>query len=188
MIVFKSVFLVLLTHDLCAMNLCADEPDVLRERVQQAIERGLPLVIDAAGRYPEHRQCFACHHQTLPMLAVKQSHGAGFQTEENFIDRQWSFAKRSLDEHLEKQQQGERIPGTSATATFGLWTAWLSGAEEGETAHNLRRYLAQKQHEQGWWKPPSDRPPSGGNRLTLTIPNTGGALRVLEVRVRCAGK
>ena len=39
--------------------------------------RGLALVQKAAANYPNHRTCFSCHHQTLPMLAVVAARGWG---------------------------------------------------------------------------------------------------------------
>ena len=47
------------------------EPDDVRE----AEARAMRLVRKAADSYPEHRECFSCHHQTLPMLAMVAARG-----------------------------------------------------------------------------------------------------------------
>src|SRR5688500_3056935 len=47
----------------------AGEPPKLSE-LRSAASRGLELVKRAAANYPSHRECFSCHHQTLPMLAM----------------------------------------------------------------------------------------------------------------------
>jgi len=39
-----------------------------REKLTDAVTRGVRLLEKAAKNYPEHRDCFACHHQTLPLL------------------------------------------------------------------------------------------------------------------------
>src|SRR5262245_62036806 len=48
-----------------------------REQVFKAIERGLAVVQKGARNYPSHRKCFACHHQTMPLLGLTEAQGAG---------------------------------------------------------------------------------------------------------------
>ncbi len=58
----------------------------LRERITAAVARGLPLVEKAAARYPEHRKCFSCHHQTLPMLAVVAARSSSLPADAGVLD------------------------------------------------------------------------------------------------------
>src|SRR5262245_29670662 len=44
---------------------------IAQEVLRKAAGRGLKVVEKAARSYPEHRDCFSCHHQTLPMLAME---------------------------------------------------------------------------------------------------------------------
>src|SRR5262245_24088373 len=60
----------------------------LRQRITAALERGLPLVEKAAARYPEHRKCFSCHHQTLPMLAIVSARHAGMTVDTALLEAQ----------------------------------------------------------------------------------------------------
>src|SRR5262245_31624812 len=51
----------------------ADEPVAPSPLVvREAVAKGATLVMGAASRYPEHRTCFSCHHQTMPMLAIAE--------------------------------------------------------------------------------------------------------------------
>ena len=45
--------------------------------VRNAVEGGLRIVQRAAQNYPNNRDCFSCHHQTLPMLAMHEASEAG---------------------------------------------------------------------------------------------------------------
>src|SRR5882724_824705 len=52
------------------------------ERIAGAVKLGMPLAEKAASNYPEHRKCFSCHHQTLPMLSMVSARHAGNQVDE----------------------------------------------------------------------------------------------------------
>src|SRR5438874_1361182 len=62
----------------------ADEPptDDSRQKIVAAVERGVGIVEKAARNYPMHRKCFACHRQTLPLLAVHEAREAHLRTDD----------------------------------------------------------------------------------------------------------
>src|SRR5258708_203920 len=59
-------------------TLWADERSIStdRQKIAAAVERGVALVEKSARSYPTHRKCFACHHQTMPLLAIGESRKA----------------------------------------------------------------------------------------------------------------
>src|SRR5258708_37054711 len=57
-------------------------------RIVEAMKRALPIVETAAESYPYHRECFSCHHQTLPMLAMIEVSGRGLETNANLLAEQ----------------------------------------------------------------------------------------------------
>ena len=58
----------------------APDPDAGAAKIREAVSRGLGLVRTAAENYPNHRDCFSCHHQTLPMLAIVTARAAGWRS------------------------------------------------------------------------------------------------------------
>src|SRR5688500_15671420 len=68
--------------------LMAEEPRVTSERLREAAQSGLPLVQQAAKRYPDNRQCFTCHHQTLPALAMVAAKVKGLPIDEEIFAQQ----------------------------------------------------------------------------------------------------
>ena len=56
------------------------------KRIDDAITRGLAVVQKAAQNYPSHRQCFSCHHQTLPLLAMDEAQAAGFDLDDEVAE------------------------------------------------------------------------------------------------------
>src|SRR5262249_38730971 len=52
------------------------------EAIHAAIDRGLPLLIKASAReYPRHRDCFSCHNQAVPAIALDLARRHGFAVE-----------------------------------------------------------------------------------------------------------
>ena len=47
-------------------------PNTVQSQIQTAVRRGLSVAEKAAANYPNHRNCFSCHHQTLPMLRSEE--------------------------------------------------------------------------------------------------------------------
>ena len=58
--------------------------------VESATRRGLMLVTRAASNWQQHKTCFSCHHQTLPMLTAVTAQPAGFTP----LDSAWLKAHR----------------------------------------------------------------------------------------------
>jgi hypothetical protein len=57
--------------------------------VRAAAPKALPLILKSTGDYPESRDCFSCHHQAVPVLALSPVHceGAGVRRPNNVDQR-----------------------------------------------------------------------------------------------------
>jgi len=113
--------------------------------LELAVQRGLSRVTLAATNWQENQSCFSCHHQTLPMLAARESELVGF-----VIDRQWlkSQATTSLayfEERTEDMNAGDHVPGGAATTGFGFWAISLDDRPSDDTTTSMVRYLLQIQ-------------------------------------------
>src|SRR5437588_7178134 len=53
-----------------------------------AVARALPLVQKAASNYPKNRNCFSCHHQTLPMVAMVAAREGGATVDDKLLHGQ----------------------------------------------------------------------------------------------------
>ena len=40
------------------------------QEIRSAVEQSLPLIARSAKEYTGHRDCFSCHHQALPVVAL----------------------------------------------------------------------------------------------------------------------
>src|SRR6476620_1360906 len=46
--------------------------------IRAAVAKALPLIQKGAAGHMEHRTCFACHHQAVPILAMTTARARGF--------------------------------------------------------------------------------------------------------------
>ena len=141
----------------------------LPARIRASIERGLPLVQNAARRYPENRECFSCHHQTLPMLAMRTAREAGFEIDRELLDAQLAFTSESLQTRIEPLKEGKNIGGRAMTVSYALWTWQIAEGQSDEVTAAMVTYLLKAQESNGSWRPPSNRPPLEESSVTCTV-------------------
>jgi N-acyl-D-amino-acid deacylase len=144
-------------------------PGPSAERLRQAVERGLKVVAKAARSYPEHRSCFSCHHQTLPVLAMVSARDRGLPADIQLLELQADFTHASFTKHIRDMNRGKGIGGTSMTVGYGLWTLHLLGRERDETTAAMVAYLLLNQESDGRWRRYTSRPPLEDSDLTCTV-------------------
>ncbi len=133
------------------------------------IERGLELVQEAARRYPEHRDCFSCHHQTLPMLAMVTARDRGFAIDNALLTEQAQFTHEFYTSRINSVREGKGVGGRGMTAGYALWALDLADHSRDETTDALVQYLAKTQSEEGRWKKQTMRPPLEETDITATF-------------------
>src|SRR5262245_39251919 len=124
-----------------------------------ALVRGLPLVQKAAENYPKHRNCFSCHHQTLPMLAMVTARKHGLAIDEPLLQAQAEFSHKSFRESHEDLRAGRGVGGRALTVGYALWALKLAEWKPDETTAALVSYLLKTQHTDGYWTGQAVRPP-----------------------------
>src|SRR5438093_11822948 len=112
---------------------------VSRELLTDAVVRGLRVIERAARNYPEHRDCFACHHQTVPLAAMREARRIGLKVDEVLFDDTVKFVRRYFEGRLEELEQGRGIPGRAFMVGYGAWAfEWA----DVNMPHDLRRAMA----------------------------------------------
>ena len=129
------------------------------ERIAAALKLGLPMVQKAATRYPDHRKCFSCHHQTLPLLAMTSGRASGATIDETVLKTQAEFTQASFQKQKEDLLAGKGIGGKAMTVGYGLWALRLANWPADEITEAMVEYLLKTQSEDGHWELHSIRPP-----------------------------
>jgi N-acyl-D-amino-acid deacylase len=136
---------------------------------RQAVKRGVALVEQAAARYPEHRQCFSCHHQTLPLLAMTAARQRGVKIDNEILKSQDAFTHASFAGRLDSLKEGTGIGGRSMTVAYGLWTFSIVERPADEVTAAMVGYLLKNQKEDGHWAMQTMRPPLEESHLMCSV-------------------
>jgi hypothetical protein len=159
---------ILLSLQILASRPPANEPGPSPDQVRAAVTRGLPLLLKSAAQYTDHRQCFACHHQALPVLALTVAKSRGFDVADEDIQKQLEFTAESLDKGRAGYVKGKGQGGQADTAGYALFTLDVGGWDADDTTSAVAEYLLQRDADHGYWKTTSRRPPSEASPFTTT--------------------
>ncbi len=154
---------------LCCHSLFAANDSIPPATIRTAVANGLQIVQKAARNYPEHRDCFSCHHQTLPMLAMDLAGQRGLAIDRKLIQSQAEFTWNTFNERRERLAKGKGIGGAAMTVGYGLWALDIAKWKPDTTTEAMVDYLLQRQREDGSWHRSSDRPPLEQSDFTCGI-------------------
>ena len=150
------------------VSAAAESPKVAPDALRDAIQRALPPIEEASRGSAEHRTCFTCHNQALPIMAVAEAKARGFDVNEENLERQIQHTA----EHLQRGQQGylegRGQGGRVMTAGYALWALEAGGYPPDETTAAVTGFLVDHQKELKHWRLMGNRPPSSGSDFTAT--------------------
>jgi len=144
----------------------ADETAIAPEELRSAIEKSLPLLETGAVGHREHRECFSCHNQGVPIVALTTARSRGFKIDEEELARQLAFITGFLKTNREKFLQGKGTGGQVDTAGYALLALEAGGQKSDDTTSAVAEYLLLFQKDADHWNNSSDRPPSEGGEFT----------------------
>lgn len=167
---FRRIVLVTLLFAPTASLWAEDQPNpAARQRVAAAVERGVTLVEKSAHSYPTHRKCFACHHQTLPLLALGEARQAHVKTDEKLPGEILDFVVTSFRGKIDDLKAGENIGGKGLTVGYGAWTLRLAARPPDDLDQAMTTYLLKTQADDGHWELHSIRPPAEESLVMCTV-------------------
>lgn len=151
-----------------------DKP-IAQSELRSAVHRALQRIDAGAGRYPYHRTCFSCHHQSaIPALAAARDRG--FEIDAGTLFLQMEFTRETFRPKIEQVAKGQSVGGANTTVAYALMVLEAGGHEPDETTAALVRFLVARQANDGSWPAVTQRPPSEGSSFT----NAALALRALR--------
>ena len=166
-IILTSVCLLLQSDDPVRPANRTSGPDSAQLRA--TVDRGIQVVRKAAANYPKNRNCFSCHHQTLPMLAMVATRDRNIAIDDELLKSQAEFTHKSFQERIEPMREGKGIGGMAMTVAYGLWTLALVDWKPDETTEAMVTFLLKNQKDDGRWVFQTSRPPMEASYVTCTV-------------------
>ena len=135
--------------------------------IRNAVAKSLPLLEKAAkGSMEKRSQCFTCHNQGLPVMALTTARGRGFAVDAENLRQQIQFTADFLERNRTNYLAGRGQGGQTDTAGYALWTLANGGWKPDATTAAVAEFLLLFQKDLAHWKPQSRRPPSEQSLFT----------------------
>ncbi len=129
--------------------------------LRAAVVKSLPLLETAAkGSMEKRKQCFTCHNQALPVLALTTARDRGFKIDTENLQQQVQFTADFLAKNRTNYLAGKGQGGQALTAGYALWALESSGWKPDTTTVAVAEYLLQWQKQLEHWKVQTIRPPT----------------------------
>jgi hypothetical protein len=153
----------------CTSAFPADDDDLpMPKTIRAAVEKALPLILKSTGEYPESRDCFSCHHQAVPVLALSSAKERGFSIAAEAIVDPVELTEEDLRGSLESYRKGTGQGGGVTRAGYALLTMEVGGKGPDEVTDAVAEYLLRKDESGDHWRGSSNRPPSEASEFTST--------------------
>ncbi|MBI1899972.1 MAG: hypothetical protein HYS13_02505 [Planctomycetia bacterium] len=146
--------------------LAGDRPSP--EALKAAVEKSLRLLQSSAEKYTEQRQCFSCHHQALPAMALAAARKSGFEVNVDEARRRSEFTIAHFQKLKEPLLRGEGVAGGPYSAGYALVGLAADNWDGDETTSTVVAYLKKTQEDDGRWRIRTHRPPLEDNDVTAT--------------------
>jgi N-acyl-D-amino-acid deacylase len=137
--------------------------------VRSAIARSIPLLeAGAKGSLAQRKNCFTCHNQGLPIMALTAAHKRGFAVDVEHLRVQVQFTADFLARNRDNYRKGQGQGGQVDTAGYALWTLHEAGWRPDDTTAAVAEYFLLRQSDQDYYEPTARRPPSEQSAFTST--------------------
>jgi hypothetical protein len=137
--------------------------------IKAAVMKSVPLLETAArGSMEKRKQCFTCHNQALPVMALTTARSRGIKVDAENLRRQVEFTADFLAKNRTNYAAGKGQGGQALTAGYALWALEMGGWKSDGTTDAVAEFLLTFQKDLDHWKPQTVRPPSEESFFTVS--------------------
>lgn len=136
--------------------------------LRAAVAKALPLLTAGArGSAEKRKNCFTCHNQALPVIALTTAQTRGFTVDAEQLRQQLEFTAAHLARNRTNYLVGKGQGGQALTAGYALLALEHGGWRPDTNTAAVVEYLLRWQKDLDYWKPQSIRPPSEASLFTM---------------------
>jgi hypothetical protein len=143
-----------------------DEPSPAS--IGAAAERAVRIVESSTREYPNHRDCFSCHHQAVPLFALTLAQDRGLKVSRDNIHTQLDLTRDDLKGAIDDYRAGKGQPGGVIRAGYALLALEVGGGSPDSTTAAVVEYLLKNDRDKDHWRAYSQRPPSEASEYTAS--------------------
>lgn len=142
--------------------------DVAKPSKEPVVMKAIALMQKSVKTYTTERDCYSCHHQSLPVMAFAMAKQRGFKLEPKAMSRQSQFTVEFFKEREERLPNGKGVPGGPFTAGYALVGLHADDWPGDSTTASLVAFLRKTQEKDGRWRIRNKRPPLEESDFTAT--------------------
>jgi hypothetical protein len=137
------------------------------EVIRASVEKALPLLVKGAvGSMEKRANCFTCHNQALPVMALVTARTRGFAVDADMLRRQLEFTAGFLEKNRSGYAEGRGQGGQADTAGSALWALENGDWKPDKTTAAVAEFFLLFQKDLDHWQPQSHRPPTEQSAFT----------------------
>jgi hypothetical protein len=136
--------------------------------VHTAISMALPLLVKGGRGHMQERQCFACHNQGPPIVALTLARKRGFPVRGEDIHDQLDYIATHLARVLDNFRKGTGSDVSGNQAGYALAALESGGWKADALTADLVEHLLARDKDRSHWASISLRPPTSGSDFTDT--------------------
>ncbi len=146
----------------------AKPEDAALERFRVAVTKALPPLQKSMLVYAEKRDCFSCHHQAVPLVALEIARNRGLAIDQDAFQATVELTLADLEGALSAYRKGRGQPGGVERGAYALWTLEAGGQTANEVTAAVAGYLLTAERDRDHWSTASRRPPMEASPFTST--------------------
>ena len=146
----------------------AKPEDATPDRIRAAVAKALPPLQKGLNVYAEKRDCFACHHQAVTLVALEIARGRGLAIDQEAFEGATELTLADLESAPLAISQGRGQPGGVTRAAYALWTLEAAGSPADQVTATVTEYLLKSDADRDHWTETARRPPIEASPFTAT--------------------
>ena len=143
-------------------------PEATSEAIRLAVMKGLVPIQKSIFTYAEKRDCFSCHHQGTPVVALALAREHGFAIDLEALQDAVDLTVADLESAHENYQEGRGQAGGVTRAGYALWALSAAGHAPDATTGAVTEFLVSRDKHTDHWLGTGKRPPIEGSAFTTT--------------------
>jgi hypothetical protein len=142
--------------------------DVAPAQVRAAAQRALGPLQESLIVYAEKRDCFSCHNQGVPLVALNIARSRGLAIDEDAFQGAVDQTLADLEGALEKYRQGRGQPGGADRAAYALWALEVGDHPPDPVTSAVTEFLLKADRGRDHWTAAARRVPMEASPFTAT--------------------
>jgi Leucine Rich repeat len=143
--------------------------EVTLAQVRSAVARAVPPLQKSLVVYEEKRDCFSCHNQGVPLVALQIARSRGLAIDEDAFQGAVALTLADLEPALERYRKGQGQAGGADRAAYALWALEAGDHPPDEITTAVTEFLLKVDRDrEHWTSVGGSRVPIEGSPFTVT--------------------